>query len=318
MSDAKTLCHCSACDAEGGLQANGQPKGRFFTARHYKTHVLRINRQNSARSAESQQQPVGVEEAASAMFTSTLLDDGPDLETLPSKLWTSRAAFQEERAPYISPTAQTDPSSMSSIDLIINSIQRLTMSPSPNVNDITDKLDNITLPNDPPSTNDPILSTKPVISGHRRPGMNKKDRSHRTVNDLAVLTSVQEELRNCSKALSTTSPSSSTIKDACATLAQARRSMDKIRRCTAETTQLKHQVTAQINNIDSRLIELDSLSSQVGPIEYPTGKLLIATRSRTVLNISFRASLYGVHSSLRHHCASCNFPWHCLQRHHEC
>ncbi|KIM77363.1 hypothetical protein PILCRDRAFT_12007 [Piloderma croceum F 1598] len=149
------------------------------------------------------------------MFTSTLLDDGPDLETLPSKLWTSRAAFQEERAPYISPTAQTDPSSTSSIDLIINSIQCLTMSPSPNVNDIMDKLDNITLPNDPPSTNDPILSTKPLISGHRRPGMNKKDCSHCTVTDLAVLTSVQEELRNCSKALSTMSPSSSTIKDTC-------------------------------------------------------------------------------------------------------
>jgi len=49
--------------------------------------------------------------------------------------------------------------------------------------------------------------------GHRRPGMDKKNGSHRTVNDLAVLTSVQEELRNCSKALSTTSPSSSTIKD---------------------------------------------------------------------------------------------------------
>jgi hypothetical protein len=318
MSDAKTLCHCSACDAEGGLQANGQPKGRFFTARHYKTHVLRINRQNSARSAQSQQQPVGVEEAASAMFTSTLLDDGPDLETLPSKLWTSRAAFQEERAPYISPTAQTDPSSTSSIDVIIDGIHRLTMSPSPSVNDITNKLDNLTLPNGPPSTNDPNLSTKPVISGHRRPGMNKKDRSHRTVNDLAVLTSVQEELRNCSKALSTTTPSSSTIKDACATLAQARLSVDKIRRCTTETTPLKRQVTAQINNIDSRLIELDSLTPQVGPIEYPTGKLLITTRSRTVLNISFRTSFYGVHPSLRHHCASCNFPWGCLQRHHEC
>ena len=170
------------------------------------------------------------------MFTSTLLDDGPDLETLPSKLWTSRAAFQEERAPYISPTAQTDPSSTSSIDVIIDSIHRLTISPSPNVNDITDKLDNITLSNDPPSTNDPILLTKSVISGHRRPGMDNKNRSHRTVNDLAVLTSVQEELRNCSKALSTTSPSSSTIKDTCATLAQARRSMDKIRCCTSVAT----------------------------------------------------------------------------------
>src|SRR5882762_968327 len=110
MSDAKTLCHCSACNAEGGLQANRQPKGRFFTARHYKTHVLRINRQNSAQSAESQQQPVGVEEAASAMFTSTLLDDGPDLETLPSTLCSSRAAFQEERGPDFSTRAWSAPS----------------------------------------------------------------------------------------------------------------------------------------------------------------------------------------------------------------
>jgi len=325
MSGApNTVCHCPTCDAGGGLQANGQPQGRSFTPRHYKAHLLRITRENSERSAGGQPQ-IGIEEAASTMFVSALLDDGPDLETLPSKLWTSRAAFQKGRAPHISPTAQPYPSSTSSIDVITDSIRHLTVSsndPLSSVNDITDKLDTVTFSNDSSTTNDPTPSPKPVISVHRHSGMSKKDRSkkdrsQRTVKDLAVLTLIQDELRICSKTLSTTSPSSSTIKDTRATLAQARRSMQKIRRCTTETTQLKHQIAEQINNIDSRLTELDSLTSQVGPIEYSTGKSLITTRSRTILKISSRASLYDVHSSLRYHCTGCNFPWRCVQRHHE-
>jgi len=109
-----------------------------------------------------------------------------------------------------------------------------------------------------------LFSDKTVISGHRRPGMNKKDRSLAQSNDLAVLTSVQEELRNCSKALSTTSPSSSTIKDACATLAQARRSMTRLG--VAQQKPLNSNTSYRADQ-QYRLTsyELIRCSSQVGP-----------------------------------------------------
>lgn len=305
-----TVCHCPTCDAEGGLQPNGRPKGRSFSANHYKIHLLRISRENS------DQQNAGIEEAGSTLFTSTLLDDGPDLETLPSKLWVSRKAFQKERAPYILPMAQED--SSVSVDAAVNGIRRLvvsyneTPSHASDFKDITDKLDNLTLA-DPPTTAshandladqfenlalaDKSISSTPA-SGHRHPGMSKKDRSQHTINALAVLTSIQQELRKCSNALSTTSPPNSTISDTVAVLARARQGIHRIKRSTTDILNLKQQVIEQINNIDSRIVELESLSSHVGPIEYSTGKLLVATRCRLALITSLRSSFHDVHSSL--------------------
>lgn len=59
------------------------------------------------------------------MFTTALLDEGPDLNALPNKLWTSRAHVQKQHAPYIAATVQSDISSMSSVDAIVEGVQHL-------------------------------------------------------------------------------------------------------------------------------------------------------------------------------------------------
>jgi len=294
----KTTCHCLTCDAEGRLLPNGQPQGRTFRLpRHYKAHVLHISREDSDRGVVAPPQSVGIEEASSTMFTATLLDDGPDLDALPSKLWTSRATFQNERAPHISPTVQTDPSSPVSIDTVISGIRRMMISSNAppsgtNTDDVADQFSALTL------ADDAHLSSTSVVTGHGHPETSKKDHSQHTVNTLAILRSVHHELQHCSEALSTMSPTSETLKCTRETLAQARRSIQKIRRSTADITALKQQVVEQINTIAGRLIELDSLSSQVGPIDYSMGKLIIATRCCTTLILSFSAALHNIHSSL--------------------
>jgi hypothetical protein len=295
--ESNTWCHCSECDAKGGLDGHGQPKGRSMRTRFYKTHLLRVKRAEADHEAAERQVSVRMEEASAQIFTATLLDDGPDLDGLPSKLWTARADFQRERASHITPTVQTDISSTSSVDAVVRGVQRLMIladDPSPHLEDeITDGISRLALAT--PHAGQSVPDTHEV---HRHPGMNKKDRNQYTANALAVLRSVQDELRNCSQGLSTSSSTSSTIREASATISQARRAIQKITRSTADIEALKNQLAEQINNIDGRLIVLDTVFPQVGPINYSAGEFLIVPNTDVKLTIYSRPPLYNVRSSL--------------------
>ena len=73
---------------------NGKPRGSPIATRFYKTHILRVQRTEADRPAAAQATSSLVEDAGAQIFTAALLDNGPDLENLPNKLWTSRAKFQ--------------------------------------------------------------------------------------------------------------------------------------------------------------------------------------------------------------------------------
>jgi hypothetical protein len=110
---SKTWCHCSECDQKGCLDAAGKPKGAAIPTRYYKAHILQVKRAEANHQATEQTQSALIDGAGAQIFTAALLDEGPDLNALPNKLWTSRADFQKQHAPYIAATVQSDISSMS-------------------------------------------------------------------------------------------------------------------------------------------------------------------------------------------------------------
>jgi hypothetical protein len=234
----------------------------------YKTHLLHVKRTTANREMAEWQLSMCMEEASAQIFTATLLDDGPDLNGLPSKLWTSRADFQQECASHIMPTVQIDISSTSLIFVVVCGVQHLMIladDPSSQLEDkITDSISRLTLAT--PHAGQSVPDTLSEV--HCHPGMNKKDRNQYTANALAVLRSVQDKLQNCSWDLSTSSPTSSTIRQASATISQACRAIQKILRSMADIEALKNQLAEQINNIDGSLIVLDAVFPQVSPIDY--------------------------------------------------
>jgi hypothetical protein len=80
--ESNTWCHCSECDAEGGLDGHGQPKGHSMHTWFHKTHLLRVKHTEADHEAAERQVSVHMEEASAQIFTATLLDDGPDLDGL--------------------------------------------------------------------------------------------------------------------------------------------------------------------------------------------------------------------------------------------
>jgi hypothetical protein len=190
--EQKTWCHHSECVNKGGLDANGTPKGCAISARHLKVHLLRVKRAEADRIAAEHEQSARIDAAGAQIFTAALLNDGPDLESQPSKLWTSRAEFQAERASHIMPPARGDVSSTSSIEAVVDGFRRIMISseknPSSNarrvqshhvVDNIINDLNCLSLANTAPLPQEQhIHSTSPGFSQEHCPKTSKKDRSH--------------------------------------------------------------------------------------------------------------------------------------------
>jgi hypothetical protein len=115
-------CHCSSCDATSLLSRNGVPTGIRFTKHVYKAHQPRINREatDSLPSLSETTDVIGdttenLDQGPAQIFTTALLDEGPDLDQLPSKLWTSRNDFQASRASRASPPSMRPSSAVHSL-----------------------------------------------------------------------------------------------------------------------------------------------------------------------------------------------------------
>lgn len=93
-----TWCHCSSCDANSPLSRSGVPTGVRFTKHAYKAHQLRVNREATDSLSEATDvtgdTTENLDEGAMQVFTTTILDEGPDLGQLPSKLWTTHCVQQ--------------------------------------------------------------------------------------------------------------------------------------------------------------------------------------------------------------------------------
>jgi hypothetical protein len=110
---ARKICPCKDCDAKGGLDSNGRPKGVQFASADYGAQIaagagLR-NQQKVKEQAESdeQQRQRALQLQMQEEIVGLILNDtGPDLDNQPSKLWASREEFQER---VVTPSRVRDP-----------------------------------------------------------------------------------------------------------------------------------------------------------------------------------------------------------------
>jgi hypothetical protein len=282
--EQKTWCHCSECVHKGGLDANGKPKGCAISTRHLKVHLLRVKRAEADRMTAEHEQSARIDAAGAQIFTAALLNDGPDLESQPSKLWTSRAEFQAERASHIMPPACGDVSSTSSIEAVVDGVRRIMISsdslPSSNAHrvqshhvadNIVDDFNHLSLANKAPLPQEQhIHSTSPGFSQEHRSKTSKKDRSYHTTKALAILDTITTELQSCGEKLSG-SPSPSDISDSRKILSRTRAAMEKITRSTSDIDKRKAELEEQMGNVEGRLVVLDALLPRDGPKDYATG-----------------------------------------------
>ena len=279
-----TWCHCSSCDADGPLSRSGVPTGIRFTKHAYKAHQLRISREATDSLSLSEDTTENLDEGAMHVFATTILDEGPDLGRLPSKLWTTRNDFQASR---VSSAAPPSVQVSSAVQSLTDAVHRLTISPSPGL--LAEQFEGLHLSETPPSPDHlfkiPAPTTLCPIDDmpdqgihQSRPAVSykvtdKKDRNQFTQSALRIVDSVEDHLNQCNEKLSGV-PTITILQEVKAIVSQSREALERITRKTPSLDTRKSHVTQLLRNVEGRLLELDILSPQNAPLIYPTGRIL--------------------------------------------
>jgi hypothetical protein len=235
-----------------------------------------------------------LDEGAAQIFTTALFDEGPDLDQLPSKLWTSRNDFQASRA-CVTPPSSMHPSS--AIQSLTDAVHRLAISPSPS---LTEQFQGLHLSETPPSPSRliernqklniseiPALAASCSTDGMSGQGVhqsrravsneitNKKDCSQFTQSALHIIDSVEAHLQQCSGKLAAV-PTIAVLQEVRTIVSRSREALEKITRRTPRLDARKSDVTQLLRNVEGQLLELDTVS-QNEPLIYPTGKIFLST-----------------------------------------
>lgn len=298
-----TWCHCSSCDADSPLSRSGAPTGVRFTKYAFKAHQLRVNREatDGPLSLSEATDMTGdtienLDEGAMQVFTTTLLDEGPDLGQLPSKLWTTRNDFQASRASRAAPPSVQMSSAVQSLT---DAVHRLTISPSPGR--LAEQIEGFHLSETPPSPGhlteqfeelhlSEIPAPTTLCPTDDIPGQgihqsrravsytvtDKKDRNQFTQSALRIVDSVEDHLNQCNEKLSGV-PTITILQEVKTIVSQSREALEKITGRTPSLDTRKGHVTQLLRNVEGRLLELDIVSPQNAPLIYPTGRILLLT-----------------------------------------
>lgn len=241
---AEFLCVCLSCAAAGGNDPAGKPLGRIFPLSQKVAHLARIKAECDAIEVwTAHVQDTGVPDR---IFALTLMDEGPNMETQPDKLWTSRLEYQD------SSTTQPAFSEAALIaDSIVESMGRLPaginqpIHSAPQPHDIFPTFDL-----SPPSPN--------CYERH----LAKREKNRRTVKAHKVLTNVELRTTACSEKLSTTFStrlSLQTLKSVETELSLLRSSLGKVTRCTESLDSRKRAIGKKLNQVEARLLEVRAL-----------------------------------------------------------
>src|ERR1700761_8149800 len=104
-------CFCASCILLGGVGPDNQPLGKLFPASQRVAHLARVRAEEEAEAqwqsstTTNPRDAAVIQEASSSIFALTLTDNGPDLNTQCSRLWTSRDEIQVSFPPPSMPDA---------------------------------------------------------------------------------------------------------------------------------------------------------------------------------------------------------------------
>jgi hypothetical protein len=305
-----TRCLCEECTRNGGVDLDGRPMGVRFSTHAYRSHLARI-RNLAQEEAEEEEEvadvlsareeeerlsgvrglasaaEIEITDAAARTFAFTVIDEGPDLNNHPSKLWTSRAEFQ-----LASSHSQNIPASSTPIPMedIIEGINRLTLVPSDPAPSQTPATYSDS-PSPVPQSHDQRLPTlilqshdqrlpTPIPQSHdqRLPTtiptpLSKKERNRRTTRAMEVLDSIDSTITTALAQLSH-SPSKEVLKEAITTLSRLHKAIDGVTRRTPRLDQRKSEVSARLDLLDDRVTVLTAAEGlPKDPVEVSCGEV---------------------------------------------
>lgn len=119
------VCKCiEECMLVSEKGPDGEPLGISMPISQRTAHLNRVKAEAAdRRNAEQASQEAIASELASELAIMTLLDDGPNLDRQPDRLWSSRDDFQCKTSQ--SPIVNHEPNTSTSVDAIIDGLQRL-------------------------------------------------------------------------------------------------------------------------------------------------------------------------------------------------
>jgi hypothetical protein len=235
-------CRCTECLAT-------DPNGKVFAASRIKGHLASVQAQR-VRDAEVHED---LESANAQLLALVLTDEGPNLATQPSPLWTSRDHFQGMHDPPI-----LQPSSSPGLDDIIKAVNNLSISQD----HVRSNSSHSDMPTPP--------SSQPDASGHVRHGcMSKKERSRHTTKVLDQLVAIESRIA-LSRDNLINMPSKESFTSIMDDVSSLRCLVDSIKRRTPTIDQRKGVISQQLDKLEASVTELRQLAPYMseGPIFY--------------------------------------------------
>ena len=183
------VCTCQSCLLNGGRDANGIPIGMSHPVAHREAHLVRVHAEAEARRASDDAAKVQAEKNLVDninlnIFTTTLLDEGVDLELQPSRLWSSREEFQASRP---ASSLNTD-----TVEHLVDGILNVHLHAASAIDDMISDIGHIDLV----SENDPRAVRSNFESSETRREQNKHTRTAHQ-----VLNIVKKRARTCTSHL---------------------------------------------------------------------------------------------------------------------
>jgi hypothetical protein len=276
---AKKACYCEECVENGGKDSDGRPKGVQFTlaalAGHKAAVALRKGQRASEQAEyEKQQSQRAMESMQEDIVGLVLTDSGPDLHNQPSKLWTSRAEFQEglsvpSRVPELP------------VDELINSLGRMSLFPSSEDTGSPSASDN-----HQPSPPNPRLLKK----------YDKREKNNRTVKATQVLESIRAEIRTLFDQLSL-KPDFELLQEVETKIGRMRSALERTNRTTWSVVEAKRETSTEIQRLEARVLEWRLLvppPSQV-PLTHPNGMAFRCCTTDLKLKVSLLQIITGTY-----------------------
>ena len=236
-------CKCEEC-----IHKNSD--GISMDLRLIPAHLKRVQEQSKISLTAIQKSPYDShpDGLVDHLFTLTLMDDGPDPKSSASKLWNSRAEYQESGPSSNAITGSLDPLPFSDI---AESLSRLSLSsPTP-----------LSCPNNPPVSR---------ITGCRIP---KKDHCQRSRKALKSLSNIKACANRCFRLL--LDPSDNSVAEVTNELMRLCPALESITRKTDSVNSCKKEVTTTLDKLELEVKARQPTcpsSNDPEPVNVNTGK----------------------------------------------
>jgi hypothetical protein len=311
--NAPVFCTCAAC-----CRYSGHSKGVAFSSTIERTaHLARVNLERDTINSSAHTQPAeeDIQAASADVFVSTLLDNGPNLDSQPSKLWTSRNEFQQSISTHRLPDA-----SALAIDDLINSVSQLTLSHDVQDPSLSARSATSSRVQDPPTSSEcsticqSLMPSTPPLSP--LPSLEKRSCHRNSQRAITLLKNMDLRLSGVKKKL--LAPSHVILCEAESEMVAVREALEKVTRRAAPVDHQKQAVIQTLETLQTRITELRNAipDTRRNPVEFDSSKGSHKFKCSMLTIINCRPSLQISCRRVHLCCTSIHLFGSCFCRHY--